>query len=379
MGEAARGPSILMTADNVGGVFTYAVELARALDLRITLATMGAPLSPAQRRALAALPHVTVEESAFRLEWMEDPWDDVARAGEWFLGLEARHRPDVVHLNGYAHAALPFRRRPLVVAHSDVVSWYRAVRGHDPGPEWDRYRAAVAAGLGAAAAIVAPSAAMRDALAAAYPSITKRGRVIWNARDPRPFCGVGPDDKEPFVLAVGRLWDEAKNLAALVAAAPRVPWPVRVAGEVAPPGRDGRDGDGRAATHNLEPLGRLDPDAIAALMCRAAVFAHPARYEPFGLAVLEAALAGCALVLGDIPSLRELWDGCARFVPPGDVDALAAAIDDLAGSPRLRHRLAARARMRAARFTPRRLAAAYRLLYEELSLDMNILEPTACA
>ncbi len=31
----------------------------------------------------------------------------------------------------------------------------------------------------------------------------------------------------------------------------------------------------------------------------------PARYEPFGLSVLEAALSGCALVLGDIPSLRE--------------------------------------------------------------------------
>ncbi len=65
-------------------------------------------------------------------------------------------------------------------------------------------------------------------------------------------------------------------------------------------------------------------------MGEAAIFAHPARYEPFGLAVLEAAMAGCALVLGDIPTLRELWDGAAVFVAPGRPDRLGEALAALA-------------------------------------------------
>ena len=56
----------------------------------------------------------------------------------------------------------------------------------------------------------------------------------------------------------------------------------------------------------------------------AAIYALPARYEPFRLEVLEAAAPGCALVLGDIASLRELWDGAALFVAPDDDRALRA-------------------------------------------------------
>ena len=56
-----------------------------------------------------------------------------------------------------------------------------------------------------------------------------------------------------------------------------------------------------------------------------------ARYEPFGLAVLEAAQAGMRLVLSDIPSFRELWDGAATFVASRRADLL----------PALRHALAA--------------------------------------
>jgi glycogen synthase len=141
---------ILMTADTVGGVWTYALELARALaprDVRVDLATMGDRPTPAQRREAREVPGLELFESSFRLEWMEAPWDDVARAGEWLLGLEERLRPDVVHLNGFAHGALPWRAPVLVVGHSCVLSWWQAVRGCPAPPEWDQYRAAARAGL----------------------------------------------------------------------------------------------------------------------------------------------------------------------------------------------------------------------------------------
>ncbi|MDQ2670137.1 MAG: glycosyltransferase family 4 protein, partial [Gemmatimonadota bacterium] len=64
---------VLLTTDTVGGVWTHALELARGLGARgvsVDLATMGAPLSDAQRAAAASLAGVTVHESAYRLEWM---------------------------------------------------------------------------------------------------------------------------------------------------------------------------------------------------------------------------------------------------------------------------------------------------------------------
>ena len=107
------------------------------------------------------------------------------------------------------------------------------------------------------------------------------------------------------MLAAGRFWDEAKNLSALEAVAPRVRWPVRVAGPL---------GDRQARA--VEPLGLLSSAGLARELARASIFAAPALYEPFGLGPLEAGLSGCALVLGDIDSLREVWGGARALRRP---------------------------------------------------------------
>jgi glycosyltransferase involved in cell wall biosynthesis len=169
-----------------------------------------------------------------------------------------------------------------------------------------------------------------------------------------------PEKKEPVMLTVGRLWDEAKNIAILDAVATSLDWPVYVAGEVHHP-----DG-GRVHLQAVHPLGRLEPRALAAWLRRAAIFVLPARYEPFGLAALEAGLAGCALVLGDLPTLREIWDGSALFVPPHDPAALAAALQYLSRDAAQRCWLARQARVNALRFTPERMARGYMALYAQL-------------
>src|SRR4051812_41434922 len=101
--------SVLMTADAVGGVWVYARELAAALardGVRVTIAAMGPEPSPAQRAEVEAIAGVTLTSRPYRLEWMDDPWSDVDAAGDWLLGLA--RGADVVHLNGYAHASLPW-------------------------------------------------------------------------------------------------------------------------------------------------------------------------------------------------------------------------------------------------------------------------------
>jgi glycosyltransferase involved in cell wall biosynthesis len=106
-------------------------------------------------------------------------------------------------------------------------------------------------------------------------------------------------------------------------------------------------------------------------MSRAAVFASPSIYEPFGLAALEAAHAGCALVLADIPTYRELWEGAAAFVDPRDVDALAGALNALAAGPDDRARLAASARARAQSYAPERQLAALRDAYAAMRAPVS--------
>ena len=112
--------------------------------------------------------------------------------------------------------------------------------------------------------------------------------------------------------------------------------------------------------------GKLAPADLALRLGHAAIFALPARYEPFGLTVLEAGLSGCALVLGDIPSLREVWDGAALFVSPDQPDTLAEALEHLIQDGWWRELMAQRARARALRYTPALMAYAYVRLYARL-------------
>jgi len=113
-------------------------------------------------------------------------------------------------------------------------------------------------------------------------------------------------------------------------------------------------------------LGQLAPDELADLYGRAAIFAHPARYEPFGLSVLESALSGCALVLGDIPSLREIWRNTAVFVRPDDPVALAAELDRLIKTPHRREELAALSSERARSYTTEQMGSQYLKAYERV-------------
>ena len=346
---------ILMTADAVGGVWTYALELTDALadrGVRVTLAAMGEPLRADQEAELLRSRAEAFHAGPFALEWMPDPWGDVVRAGEWLLHLRDDVQPDLVHLNGYAHAQLPWGVPVLVVAHSCVLSWFEAVRGSPAPPEWDRYREVVSAGIAAADVLAAPTATMLEEVERFYDPPARR-LVIPNGRTPVRQKAVA---KEPLVVTCGRLWDEAKNVEALVRVAPTLDWQVVLAG----------DGTSPSVATNLTAVGRLSRPALDRLLARACIFALPARYEPFGLAPLEAAGAGCALVLGDIPSLREVWGDAAVFVEPGDDDSLRDALKRLIADRELRSNFADRAQRQAATYTPERMAAAYLDAYSTL-------------
>jgi glycosyltransferase involved in cell wall biosynthesis len=167
--------------------------------------------------------------------------------------------------------------------------------------------------------------------------------------------------KAPFILAAGRIWDPAKNLEMLNRIAPELEWELRIAGSTCGPDSSS------ASLGNVTALGQLPRLALLASMGAAAIFAHPALYEPFGLSVLEAAQAGCCLVLSDIPSLRELWDDAAVFLDPRNPSAWISELNRLARDKERREEFAARAQGNAKRYNAQSTVDRYAALYRSLA------------
>lgn len=351
---------ILMTTDAVGGVWTYATTLAAALARQgdaVTLVTLGPPPRADQLAVLAGGDDVRVEITDFALEWMDPEGKDFARARDGLSALAARLRPDVVHLNGYREALADWPAPVLVVAHSCVRSWWRTCRGEEPAEaRWHPYIENVRLGLDAADGWVAPTAAFRDIMQQLYAP--RRPGIPTHHALPRPAIAIAP--KQPFILAAGRLWDEAKNIRALLSIARGLPWPVKLAGAE-------RCADNAIdLPESVEALGDVPHDDLLALMQGAGLYVAPALYEPFGLAVLEAAASRCALILADVDSLRELWNGAALFVDPRDPQALAAAIRQVCADDAMRARLQRAAMHRAARHSVAAMTEHYSRLYQRL-------------
>lgn len=347
---------VLMTADAVGGVWPYAMDLASGLRQRgvaVTVAVMG-PAPREDQRADAVGRGIDVVHEPFALEWMPGGQEDFAASAAWLLALADRLSVDLVHLNGFSHAALDWRVPVMVVVHSCVRTWWRAVHGEAAPASWDTYSSRVAAGLGAANLVVAPTHALLADVSREYGAVA-RCCVIPNGSssvgDAAPEGG-----KEPLVLSAGRVWDEAKNIAAVCAVAPQLSWPTYVAGDA--------PADPLCfAAGGAHYLGRLSAAEVRIWYRRAAIYALPARYEPFGLSVLEAAAAGCALVLGDIQTLRENWSGAAVFVPPDDHPAISASLEALIRDDQRRNELGRAARMQSARFGTDRMVDGYLAAY----------------
>ena len=357
-------PRLLMTADAVGGVWTYALELARGLSargFRTTLAVLGPPPAAAAAARAAAVPGLSLRVTDLPLDWLAADAGAVRAAGQAIAVLAKEVGADLVHLNSPALAAgVAFPAAVVGACHSCVATWWDAVRGGPLPPDLAWRADLLARGYAACDALVAPSRAFADATARRYALATTPA-AIHNGRDPTAASHPPPADAPPdFVLTAGRLWDAGKNLGVLDRAAAGLALPVLAAGPL-----DGPEGS-RFSPRHLRALGPLDEAALARLLAAAPIYASPALYEPFGLAVLEAAAVGCALVLSDIPSFRELWDNAALFVPAADDRALAAALARLAADPPARARLGALARERSRRYGVAAMAAAMAELYRPL-------------
>lgn len=361
---------VLMTTDSVGGVWQYSLALARGLAEQwaseVLLVCFGEP----DRRDLAGaipVPGVSLLPVDLKLEWMPDSADDVQKAKDLLLRQAKVWRPDVLHFNQYCLGQVDSYVPKVVVGHSDVVSWtaWHRWQGEidldriEDDPDLRRHRDDVALGLAGATAVVAPSKFMAQVLDEVYGCPAE---MIHNGLWPDVYR---PEPKEEVAVVAGRLWDEAKQVATAVEAVSGLPIQLRLIGPtVGPSGEQAR----LPEAPNVEYLGRLSWDTARVAMARARYYLACSSYEPFGLAALEAAFTGCALVTNDTPFYRDIWSDSALYYGRNDPDDLAAKLSGLLQNPWKAEKLGKAAHARAMeRYTAQRMTKDYFRLYRSLT------------
>lgn len=338
------------------GVARYVRELGVALEDRGVCVSRFA----IGRGSNSALPPGTrwlrVPLRAVHKSWSVVNWPTVER-----LAPDA----DVIHATDLLP---PPTRRPLVMTIHDVV----AVEHPELHP-----RRAVALQLGQIDA-----ARKRSAVVVTHSRTTARSLAGFGiAADRVLVTGAGaiplgpPDESilpaDPYLLAVGAITPR-KGLATLAAALARSPLGnVRLV--LAGPDGWGADGvlaviERHGMSDRVTRLGRISDGQLAALYEGCLAVCVPSVAEGFGLTALEAARAGAPIVASDIPVLREVVGDAALFVPPGDEDAWAAALERVASDDELRRTLATRGPAGVARYTWERAAEVTVVAYE---LAMN--------
>lgn len=346
---------MLLTADNIGGVWTYVLTLARGLKktgIDVHIAVIGNEMTLEQEDDV----HFT-QWHFFRSkqEWMHNPWDDIDKAGLWLLSLADNIRADVVHLNSFSFGSLPWKIPVVITAHSCVLSWFDAVNKNSVQDEWNGYARRVTKGIRTADVVITPSYDMLKSVDRFYHPSGKK-MVIYNGAETSNFTN---GKKGNFIFSMGWLWDEARNLNLLLRAAQKIKYEIYIAGNTPEVPS--------SLPSNVHLLGQISRPEVVRWLTDAAVYAVPVRYEPFGYSFLEAALSGCALVTGDIPSMREIWADAAVYADPDDSDALSRILNVLMSVTEWRRHLAMKAHSRAvSEYNSDIMVSRYNLLYNNL-------------
>lgn len=235
------------------------------------------------------------------------------------------------------------RHIPVLYAHNNLLGTYRT---------WESRRV-----LDRAASIICVSEALADQMASRLSrSVREKVRVVHNGVDFATFRRDRPVDRSgPLqVVFVGRMIPE-KGADVLVDAVLRLDRPDVHLVLVGSSGFSSTDPltvyerDLRAKTASLPDRVEVHPfvprSGVARILQQADVVVVPSRWpEPFALTVLEGMAAGAAVIGADIGGIPETLEGTGLLVPPGDVDALASAIESLADDESLRQRIASACR-----------------------------------
>lgn len=354
---------ILLTTDTIGGVWTFTKELTTELLKRghaVALVSFGRQPSHEQQVWCASMhlahgSNFQFTASNAPLEWMEKNEFVFTHGAGVLFHVAKQFRPDLLHSNQFCFGALTLDIPKLITAHSDVLSWAAACRscGLEDSRWLRQYRCLATHGLHGSDAVVSPTRWMATALASEYPNLPTP-HIVPNGRSLNvPQCHL----RTVQAVTVGRLWDEAKNVGVLRTV--NSPIPIYVAGER----QQGTSVAPKQLGHSIL-LGALSESSLMSLFTRSSIYIATSVYEPFGLAPLEAALCGCAVVANDIPSLREVWgDSALYFSGPRSLSTMLHRLNRDASELSMLRQLAFG---RASELTAERMTNGYEEIYRAL-------------
>ncbi len=355
---------VLLTTDSVGETWPYSLALAgglTGLGIDVGLVTFGPPLSADQKRRAESLRGLELFQSGFSPEWAPDFARDQRSAADWLIRLGTHFAPDVVHLNGLLRSGLPWNKPTVVVVHRCLASWWLEVKGTPLPKQWDFYRHQAALGLRSAGVVVCSTETGLAGLREHYGPFPAE-RVIGHGCATRP---PGVETKRRFIITAQRWWDESSNLEALELCAPFLSWPVFCAGE----SLDETGARTKLQARNICCLGPLGEEELQDWLLQSSIYVLPTRYADCQISVLDAACAGCALVLGNHPVLKEVWEDAAVFVPPDEPEAVRFALDRLIRDADRCRDLADRARRRANELSLSVMTGEYCVAYHEAMMS----------
>lgn len=227
-----------------------------------------------------------------------------------------------------------FRCLPTPRARASAWASYLVRHASPRSPHWRR------ALLQTADAILPNSEREAAQLARLFGIEPAKFRVVPNGVDDR-FSQARADQFEAqfglrdFVLYVGRV-EPRKNVLGLIEALRGGPFPLVVIGDTVP----GFEHYGAACrargagfTRFIPSIEHQDP-RLASAYAAARVLALPSWFETPGLAALEAALAGCRVVVTPLGCTREYFHDLVSYAHPRDPRCLRAAIEREMSRPR---------------------------------------------
>jgi len=232
-----------------------------------------------------------------------------------------------------------------------------------PPSDWIRqYRENVSRGLSRADLVIAPTRWMLDQTRRHYGEL-KKTAVVHNGRDAKLFTPETP--KENYIASVGRLWDAGKQATLLLR--DDLPYPVLLVGSEQNPEGAVASAKSMGRLPKLEMLGPQTEEQLSELLARAFLYVATSRYEPFGLAPLEAALSGCPIIANDIETFHEVWGEDAIYFERNNSYSLVHTIRQLASNPLRCSEYGHRALERALRqFNSEKMAEGYLAHYRSL-------------
>lgn len=349
---------ILMTTDTISGVWQYSLDLSASLgeeQIEVVLLSMGPKPNESQLWQINEIPNLHLYHFDGKLEWMDEPWEDVKKAGKWLKEIIELEKPDLLHFNNYAHVGMDWEIPVVLVAHFCVSTWWKAVKKTSLPHRYDAYFQTVKQAFQKADVVVAPTQSILSQYQDVY-GIAQNANVIYNALGnvPEEQDGI---EKQAIIFSMGRLWDEAKNIRLLTEAADKINAGIYIAGD-----KENIFSD----AENITFLGKLSRNEIFQWLKRSSIYVLPIKYESFGLSFLEAASQKCALIGGNIPTLHEIWGDSMIYVDPENAIQLAEQCNSLLSDINLRNELAEKAFEKSTDYHPQRKQEQYLNLYRNL-------------